>query len=68
MPFYVFAAKLCPPNVEASMFALFMVQRSPRDLILSTTVATTLTGGANCLYRACRIWATTSAITLERVP
>ena len=23
-PFFIFAAKLCPPNVEASMFALFM--------------------------------------------
>ena len=24
MPFLIFAAKLCPPSVEASMFALFM--------------------------------------------
>ena len=24
MPFFIFAAKLCPPGVEASMFALFM--------------------------------------------
>ena len=24
MPFFIFAAKLCPPTVEASMFALFM--------------------------------------------
>ena len=24
MPFLIFAAKLCPPKVEAAMFALFM--------------------------------------------
>ena len=24
MPFFIFAAKLCPPTVEGSMYALFM--------------------------------------------